>query len=613
MATTQSKRPPVVRADGYAAIGEYAAIGDGRTIALVARDGSIDWLPLPTIRGETVFGALLDAEHGGRFRLAPDVEFEADRRYVEHTNVLETTFVTATGTVRVTDALTLTTRGLLPWVELVRRVECLDGRVRVRWQVEPRFGYGLEKTTVIELGGVPVARGGDSFLAVLAFDLGTPQRSAATVAGAVELAEGEGGLVACVATEGEPMPLPTRAELERHLEETEATWRGWVQEHPYEGPWAAAVERSALALELLTYAPTGTIAGAGTTGLPEKIGGKRNYDYRLAWVRDSAFALDALSSLDRREDVHESLSFLLDATRRTHPRLQPIFGFDGSVPRGQQELPLDGYRGSRPVKLGNSASSQLQLGNYGDFFGAVWHYVEHGNVLDPATGVRLAEVADLVCRIWQNEDSGLWELGQKRQYTISKMSCWLALTRAAELAERGQVPRQHAGVWRETADQVREFVETRCWSEAKRSYSFHAGSDTLDCAVLLGAGFGYADPAGERMEGTIAAIRGELSAGGPLLYRYSGMEGEEGAFLACSFWLVTALAGAGRLEEARHTMDELIEAGNDVGLYSEEIDPASRELLGNFPQTLTHLSLILAAAATGKAARTGDGERSDAR
>jgi GH15 family glucan-1,4-alpha-glucosidase len=515
---------------------------------------------------------------------------------VPHTNVLEATFTTGDGVVRVTDALTLQDGGLLPWVELVRRVECLSGTVRVRWEVEPRFGYGLEETSFEEIGGVPVALGERLRLVVLAWGLGPPEHSTSAIAGAADLAEGEDGLLTCIAVDQEPIPQPSRDEIEARLAGTAEAWKRWVGALEYDGPWAHQVERSVLALKLLIYVRSGALAAAGTTALPERIGGKRNFDYRFCWIRDASFALEALTRLGFREQVHASLSWLLDATEGTHPRLQPLYGLDGSVPRSQEELPLQGYRGSRPVRRGNGAATQLQLGNYGDLFEIVWQYVEHGNTLDPATGRRLAEIADLVCAIWRNEDSGLWELGQHRHYTISKMACWLALERAVQLTEAGQIPGGDTKRWTETAAETREFVEARCWSEEKQSYTFYADCDDLDCAVLLASRFGF-DPEGDRMRCTIDALLREQRADGPLFYRYTGMAGEEGAFLACSFWMVTALANTGRVEEARGLMDELLPLSNDLGLWSEEIDPGTHELLGNFPQALTHLALINAAAA----------------
>jgi GH15 family glucan-1,4-alpha-glucosidase len=474
----------------------------------------------------------------------------------------------------------------------------------VRWEVVPRFGNAQEEVRISELDGVPVAMGKRINLGVYAWDAGTARYSDATIEGEIELGEGDTGLVACVATDHEPVPQPTREGIETRLDGTCAAWRRWAKGNTYDGPWRAAVERSALALKLLIYAPSGAVAAAGTTGLPERIGGSRNYDYRFCWVRDTSFTLDALATLGYREQVHSSLSWLLAATEPTHPRLQPFYALDGKVPRTSAELPLRGYRGSRPVRRGNTASTQRQLGNFGDLFDTVWHYVRHRNVLDPATGRRLAETATFVCDVWEREDSGLWELGEQRHYTISKIACWLALTRAIDLADRGRLPRDEIDRWRTERERIADFVETQCWSDAKRSYTFYAGTEDLDCAVLLGTHVDFGDPAGARWSSTIDALREELSEG-PLVYRYSGMRGEENCFLACSFWIVAALAKARRLDEARELMDELIALGNDVGLYSEEMDPDTRELLGNFPQALTHLSLIRAAATVAGAEQGG--------
>jgi GH15 family glucan-1,4-alpha-glucosidase len=336
------------------------------------------------------------------------------------------------------------------------------------------------------------------------------------------------------------------------------------------------------------------MAAAATTSLPEKIGGDRNWDYRFAWVRDSSFAIDALLRIGRLELVHSALRWLLDAVERTHPRLNVLYDLDGGVPDQCEELPLPGYRGSHPVRKGNTASPQLQLGCYGDLLETVSMYVQDGNDLGPDVARRIAEVASFTCRIWMKEDSGIWELDDLQHYTSSKIDCWVALDRALGLAERGAIPGADADDWRRERDRIRAFVETRCWSESRGSYTFYADTDDLDAAVLLAARTEFADPKGERMAGTITAIREEL-ADGPFVYRYSGAQELEGAFLACSFWLVQALARAGRGDEAAELMDDVVALSNDVGLFSEQIDPGSRELLGNFPQALTHLSLVSAA------------------
>ena len=556
------------RVDGYAPIADYAAIGDGRTLALVAADGAIDWLALPNIAAEPLLDALLDAESGHSFCLAPVGEASVTRRYLPETNVLETTFETPTGVLRVTDAFTLDDGELLPWIELVRSAECAAGSVEVEWQFCP----------------APQAEGR---FRLHTWDAGQ---------GTFELANGDGALFALVYCVDGPLPTPVRDDVEQRLHSTVSWWRRWVERHEYDGPWADEVLRSAFALKLLTHSPTGAMAAAATTSLPEKIGGDRNWDYRFCWVRDSAFALDALLRIGRLELVHSALRWLLEAVKRTHPRLNVLYDLEGRVPTDCVELLLPGYRGSRPVRKGNTASPQIQLSCYGDLLETVWLYVQDGHDLGPEVGRRIAEVASFAGRIWRNEDSGIWELDDLQQYTISKMGCWVALDRALKLAEHGAIPGDDSDLWRREREQIRDFVETRCWSDSRNSYTFYAGTDKLDASVLLAARNGFADPKGERMAGTIAAVQEEL-AQGPFVYRYSGTQELEGAFLACSFWLVQAFARAGRLEDAKALMDDAVALSNDVGLFSEEIDPESGELLGNVPQALTHLALIDAAGA----------------
>jgi GH15 family glucan-1,4-alpha-glucosidase len=599
----------VHRVDGYAPIRDYAALGDGRTVALVARDGAVDWLALPDLDSPPVFATILDAERGGSFALRPEDEFEAMRRYLPRTNVLETTFQTETGVATVTDALALQDGGQLSWVELVRRVRGVRGRVRFRFELRPRFDYTGEPTSIEHRRGVHIAHFDREALVLRAWGADETTFSRDTIAGRLETRRGSKALLVCIGMVGDPIPLPPRHEIERRFEQTCSSWKRWLDFHDYDGPWEDAVERSTLALKLLIYATSGAIAAAPTTSLPERIGGGRNFDYRYAWIRDSAFVLDALGELGYREQVHASLCWLLDATESTHPRLAPFYKLNRSAPEaGGNELPLAGYRGSRPVLQGNDAARQLQLGSYGDLLETIELYVRHGNTLDERTRVRLAETADHVCRIWRNEDSSIWELPTVRHYTISKINCWVALDRALQLVAAGEAPAEHADRWREEAEAIRRWVDQHCWSDARRSYAFFAGSDELDAALLLAARAGYVSGDDPRAHSTIDAIRSGLGAGGPLLYRYSGQERVEGAFLACSFWLVEALARCGRVDEARETMDELLALANDVGLYSEEIDPESHELLGNFPQGLTHLALINAANAVAAAERDEEGD-----
>jgi GH15 family glucan-1,4-alpha-glucosidase len=586
-----------MRHDGFVPIGDYAALGDGRTVALVARDGRVDWLPVPAIDGGPIFGALLDPDRGGYFALAPLGEFRAERRYVPDTNILETTFHTRSGSVRVTDGLLLQDGGMLSWIELARRIECLEGSARLRYEVVPRHDFGAVETRIEPRRDALVATAGSIALAFRAWGAGEPEATRDTIAGEFELTAGEAALLACQTCSDEPIALPPRDEIELRFDRTIDAWRRWASFHSHEAPWRDEVTRSALTLKLLIAAHTGAIAAAPTTSLPERVGGDLNWDYRFSWVRDSGLTMDSLGGLGYREQVHASLSWLLRATQRTHPKLRPFYQLDGEDPGPVEELDIRGWRDSRPVRRGNRARDQRQLGSYGDLLETVHLYVAHGNTLNAATGARVAEVVDQVCDEWRKEDCGIWELTEERHWTHSKIACWTALDRGLRLAERGEIPRDRVPHWRAERDAIRAWVDDECWSDSLRTYVSYAGGEELDAAVLLAARTGYLDRGNPRLDWTIDAIARGLDAGRPLLYRYTGCQGREGAFLACSFWLVLALARAGRVDEARAMMEELLGLANDVGLYGEQLDPATHEQLGNFPQGLTHLSLLIAATA----------------
>ncbi|MGH3004562.1 MAG: glycoside hydrolase family 15 protein [Gaiellaceae bacterium] len=589
-----------MREDGYAPLRDYGAIGDGRTTALVALDGSIDWLCLPDLDSPSVFGAILDAERGGRFALAPEAPFEAERRYLPGTNMLETTFRTSGGAVRVTDVMTMPVEGFSPLRELVRRVEGLSGTVPLAWSVEPRFHYGARAPRLGRRNGLAVADAGAEAVGVRAWGAGEPELSDGTIAGRCDLHAEEHALVALSFGRQDPLVFGSREEVEARAEGTAAVWREWTGDRDYEGPWKEAVLRSALALKLLVYSPSGAISAAATTSLPEDVGGERNWDYRFCWVRDSAFTLEAFLDLGCPAEAHAFFWWLMHASQLTHPRLEVLYQLDGGNRAHERELPLQGYRGSRPVRVGNGAIDQRQLDIYGDLFQAVWVYVDRGNDLDRDNAGRLARTAGLVCDVWREPDRGLWEVRSDPVHFIqSKMMCWVALDRAIRLAEGGQLPGEHVERWRREATAVRRFVEERGYSEAKRSYVRFEGSEELDASLLLGSLLGYCEGDDPRLVGTIEGIQREL-AHGPYVHRYAGedgLEGEEGAFLCCSFWLVEALARAGRLDEAAETMESLLGLANDVGLYAEEVDPRTGEFLGNFPQGLTHLALVSAAVA----------------
>jgi GH15 family glucan-1,4-alpha-glucosidase len=588
------------RTDGYAPIRDYAAIGDGRTVGLVASDGSIDWLALPNLDSSTIFGALLDARRGGAFRCAPPGRYRVSRQYIPATNVLETRFETADGVATVTDALTLPTVQPAPFRELARRVTGVSGRVGFSWSVTPRFGYGQSVTRFGWRGRFPVATSGSDAIGLCAWGAGQPRFENGAISGEFELHAGESACLALVASHQEPLVFPPRAHVEQRLRDSIAFWQAWAAQRRFGGGWRDAVLRSALALKLLIFAPSGAIAAAPTSSLPEEIGGVRNWDYRFCWIRDSSFILDALLGLQSFEEAHAFFWWFMHATWLTHPRLRVLYRLDGGAHTPERTVPLEGYRRSTPVRVGNAAAGQTQLDVYGDLFETAWLYASAGQPIDRDTGKALAEVADLVADIWRQPDSGIWEVrSAPRHFTHSKVMCWVALDRAAALARQGALPSAHQEHWAREASAVADFVDEHCWSAQLQSYVRAADLEDLDASLLLLPIMRFGDPHGGRVRGTIDAIRSRLGHG-DIVDRYhgeDGVAGGEGAFLACSFWLVQSLVLTGRREEAASLMDRLVGRANDVGLYSEEIDPSNGAFLGNFPQGLVHLALINAALA----------------
>jgi GH15 family glucan-1,4-alpha-glucosidase len=574
----------------------YAPIGDGRTVALVGMNGRIDWMPLPGLADLPVFGRLLDDSTGGCIELEPTTEYTVRRRYVPRTNVLETTYTTSNGVAKVTDAMVTGIAGRLPWAELARRIDGVEGHVRFEWRVQPGTSLQTASPWVERTDSGSVMRSGETTIAVVGdgHRPGEPETDGTNgpaLSGGFRTAEGSRHLLIVVGTHDEPLHLPIPANVDIGIDRTIASWRSWSREFSYDGPWAEVVQRSVLTLKLLMHSPTGAIAAAATTSLPESPDGGKNWDYRYAWVRDLAYTAHALVRFGLREETQAAISWLVRTIRKHGPDLHVFYTLDGDVCSGVREYDVAGWRGIRPVVTGNPAQGQLQLGVYGDLFAICRTYAEAGNILDIETAAMLSRVADRTCDVWRNPDAGMWELPEDRHYTSSKMGCWNALNDAVELAQRGAIP-GNAERWSLERERIRQWIETNGWSEELGAYEMYPGSGMLDASVLLHAMSGF--DRGERMSRTIDALTGRLGRG-PLLYRYSGMESEEATFVACAFWRAASLVCVGRHDEGVAAMDELVALGNDVGIFAEMIAADDKAFWGNLPQALSHLAVVSAA------------------
>ncbi len=587
---------------GYVDLRDYAVIGDGRTVALIARDGRIDWLPIPAIHTPPVFSALLDADRGGHFELRPVEPFVSERHYVDGTNVLLTRFTTATGVVEVTDALVTGVAGRLPWAELARRIDGIDGRVDMTWSVRPGDVFGKGRIERIETAHGPILRADPINIALVGFGHGRTDTEDGAIGSGEKLftgrfttSPGSRALLCLVGTDDEPIHLPDPHIVDQGVDRTIDAWKIWSDEFTWDGPWAEAVHRSALALKTLIFSPTGSIAAAATTSLPENVKGGKNWDYRFAWVRDLAYTTHALLRFGLREEPHAAVSWILSALKANGGEMRIFLRLDGTLPDGVHDIEAEGWRGIGPVKAGNPAAGQLQLGTYADILAIIAGYAADGNILDRSTAAMLCDFADEACTQWQKKDAGMWELPKNRHYVSSKLGCWQALKSAIRLADLGEVlpsPKRLA-YWHKNVRLIEKWVDKHGWSEKLGAYVMYPGSKSLDASVLLHAPSGF--DRGERMSSTIDRIREQLGAG-PHLFRYSGAEKEEGTFVACSFWAVSALACVGRHDEATDLMDRLVATANDVGLYSEMISAEDGSFLGNLPQGLSHLALVNAAA-----------------
>jgi GH15 family glucan-1,4-alpha-glucosidase len=576
-------------------IEDYGLIGDTQTAALVGRDGSIDWLCLPRFDSAACFAALVGGPENGHWRIAPAGELtETRRRYRDGTLVLDTEFTTSGGAVRLTDCMP--PRHGDP--DVVRVVHGLRGRVRMRMELVIRFDYGSIVPWVRQVDGRLEAVGGPDALSLWS-EVPTRGEGLATVAD-FEIAAGEAVAFVLLWHPSHRMPAKT-VDARREVVETERWWRSWSERaRGGAGAWAEAVQRSLITLKALTYAPTGGIVAAATTSLPEHIGGVRNWDYRYCWLRDATFTLEALIGAGYLAEARGWRDWLLRAVAGDPSRLQILYGVGGERRLPEHELAwLAGYEGSRPVRVGNAAHGQFQLDVYGELLDSM-HQAQLAGLPPLADAWNLErKLLEFLESAWSEPDEGIWEVrGPRRQFTHSKLMAWVAFDRAVQMAQRGGLDAPLAR-WRERRDEIHREICERGFSPTRHAFVQEYGSSRLDASLLMVPLVGFLPATDPRVCGTLHAVERELLVEGFVL-RYRPEEAAEvdalppgeGCFLLCSFWLADNYVLAGRAAEARALFERLLAIRNDLGLLSEQYDPGSRRLLGNFPQAFSHVGLV---------------------
>jgi GH15 family glucan-1,4-alpha-glucosidase len=600
---------PAGEARGSQPIAEYGLLADCNSAALVARDGSIDWLCFPRYDSASVFGRILDPD-AGHWSIRPSGSFTSRRRYLPGTLLVETTFETETGTVRLSDAMVFAEGqrghdlGFAAPHELVRSVEGVSGEVELVFELAPRTEYGLVRPLFRKEGDGGRTFGGPNRISVRA---GVPvEIEDVTMRATFVVPAGEqvGFSVRWIPVEAHEPPPPTAPDaVAARIADTVEGWRSWEADHDiYDGPHRELVRLSSRVLKGLTYRPTGAIVAAPTTSLPETVGGERNWDYRYSWIRDASLTLQALYIGSCSDEADEFISFMTSSAGGG-ASLQIMYGIGGEHDLTERELPhLQGWRDSRPVRVGNGAWGQTQLDVYGELIDALHVYREQLGELHPEIQAFVAYLADRAAERWSETDAGMWEMrGEPRHHLSSKVLCWVALDRAVELAP-ALGPYAKIAEWAEARDTIRQAILERGWSERHQAFAQSFESDDLDAAQLLMPLVRFLPATDERMRSTIEAIARDLTEDG-LVLRYrneeglnaDGLMGEEGTFVICSFWLVSCLAQAGEIERAEDLFAQLSGYANDLGLLAEEIDTATGEQLGNFPQAFSHIGLITAA------------------
>jgi GH15 family glucan-1,4-alpha-glucosidase len=603
--TDESRYPP---------IGDYAFISDCHSMALVSKAASVDWCCMPRLDAGSMFGRILDWDRGGYCAIHPTSAHEILRSYVEDTLVLETTFRTRTGEARLRDCFAMRKGGRLnPRQQLLRVLEVTRGQMRFEVEISARFDYGELRPWVRrhEQGIFTAIGGNDAICVQCGHEL--ERRQDHDIGGFVALEAGEHLHLSITSylPEEIDVDIPERispAEIDRRMRETIAWWHGWTRTIARsDEPDGAGARRSAIVLKALTFAPTGAVAAAPTTSLPERIGGRRNWDYRFSWIRDSHFTVRSLAEIGAASEADGFRRFVERSAAGSAEGLQIMYGVGGERRLTEIELDLEGYRGSKPVRIGNAASEQQQFDVYGELLDLAWQWHERGQSPDDDYWRFLSSLVDRAAEIWKQPDQGMWEIrGAPRHFVQSKAMCWVALERGLQLA-RESYRRAPTRKWRSARDELRAAIEKRGYSKQTGTFVQAFGSTDLDASLLLLPAFGFVAWDDERMVRTVDAIGKRLMRDG-MVRRYTtadGVGGSEAPFVACTFWYAECLANQGRHQEARDAFERAVASSNDLGLFSEEFDPKTGELLGNFPQGLTHLSHLTAALAVAEARRRG--------
>jgi GH15 family glucan-1,4-alpha-glucosidase len=594
--------------DRYPPISEHGLIGDLQTVALVTTDGTVDWWCCPRFDSPSVFASLLDRDNGGHFRIGPEGDDYVTRQlYFPDTAILITRFMTADGVGEVIDFMPIEDpHRARDRHRLVRVVRCVRGQMRFVMECAPRFDYGRQPHELELTDDGAVFRTSSLQLTVHGAGQRAMQRDGNDLRGALTVTAGQAaGLVLESAAEGPPRTTKPE-ELLESFTQTARFWRSWLGRSSYRGRWREQVDRSAITLKLLTYAPTGAPVAAPTAGLPEQVGGERNWDYRFTWIRDGSFSVHALLGLGFTEEAEAFMRWLSDRAAEQAGEaegsgpLKIMYRIDGSADLTEETLDhWEGYAGSSPVRIGNGAADQLQLDIYGEMLDSVWLSSHHGIRIGNDGWVKLAHIADWVCDHWDQPDEGIWETrGGRQNFTYGRLQCWVALDRMVRLAgEYGRpadLPR-----WVGERDRIYRQIMEHGWNPQRRAFTQHDKSEVLDASLLMMPLVGFVAPSDPMWLSTLDAMDTELVSDS-LVYRYDpsaspdGLLGHEGTFSICTFWYVDALARSGRLEQARLAFEKMFTYANHLGLYAEEIGETG-EQLGNFPQAFTHLSLINAA------------------